>query len=131
MSGENVELVRSAYEALERDDIEAFLGLVHPDVEWHSLILEIEGAFHGHDGVRQWWRAIRNTFPDWRPSLIEVREFGDSVVMHARGTGSGAASGVGVDDDFWQMVQICDGLVVRYRAVRTEQEALEAAGLSE
>ena len=131
MSQENVELTRRAYEALERDDIEAFLSFLEPDVEWYSLILEIEGVFRGHDGVREWWRGIRTTFPDWRPSLVEVRAYGDRVVMHGRGSGSGAASGVDIDDDFWQVVEIRDGLVVWYRAVRTEKEAVEAAGLRE
>ena len=130
MSQENVELTRRAYEMLQRDDIDGFLELVHPDVEWHSLILEIEGVFRGREGVREWWREIRTTFPDWRPSLIDARAVGDRVVMHARGIGRGAVSGAGVDDDFWQVVEIRDGLVVWYRAVRTEQEAFEAAGLS-
>ena len=85
MSQENVELVHRAYEALQADDIDAFLTFVHPDVEWHSLILEIEGVFHGHDGVREWWRGLRSVFPDWQPSVVEARDYGRHVVIHARG----------------------------------------------
>jgi hypothetical protein len=95
------------------------------------LILEIDGVFHGHDGVREWWRGLRTTFPDWRVSPVSTRSVGDLVVVNVRGVGSGAASGVGVDDDWWQVARIRNGLIVWYRAVRTEQEALEAAGLSE
>ena len=131
MSSENEELARRAYEALQRDDIEGFLAFVDPEVEWHSLVLELEGVRHGHEGVRGWWRDLRTAFPEWNPSLVDVRSHGDHVVIHAHATGSGAASGVGIDDDFWQVVEIRDGLVVRYRAVRTEREALEVAGLRE
>jgi ketosteroid isomerase-like protein len=131
MSEENEELARRAYEALQRDDIEAFLAFVAPDVEWHSLVLELEGVRHGHDGVREWWRGLRSAFPEWHPSLVNVLSNRNVVVIHAHATGSGAASGVGIDTDFWQVAEIRDGLIVRYRAVRTEREALEAAGLSE
>jgi ketosteroid isomerase-like protein len=131
MSQENVELVDRAYEALQANDIDAFLALVDPDVEWHSLILEIEGVFRGHEGVREWWRSLRDVFPDWNPSVVEVRDAGDRVLIHARGVGSGAASGVGVEDDFWQVAELRDGRIVWYRAVRSEREALEAAGLAQ
>src|SRR5437764_12430731 len=102
MSRENVELVRRAYEALRRDDIEGCLGDVHPEVEWHSLVLEMEGVRHGHDAVREWWRSLLAVFPDWRPSIEEIRDLGDWVLVHARQIGSGTRSGVGVDADFWQ-----------------------------
>ena len=131
MAQQNEELARRAYEALQRDDIEAFLAFVHPEVEWHSLVLEVEGVRHGHEGVRGWWRGLRGAFPEWNPSVVNVRSHGNRVVIHAHATGSGAASGVGIDNDFWQVAEIRDGLIVRYRAVRTEREALEAAGLSE
>ncbi len=131
MSQENVKTAKRMYEALERDDIEAFLAHVDPDVEFHSLILEIEGVFHGHEGVREWWSGIRTTFPDWIPSIAGIRAFGDRVVVHGRGSGRGAASGVGIDEDFWQVAEFRGGLMTWYRAVRTENEALKAAGLSE
>jgi len=131
MSEENVQIVRRCYEALRKDDLGQFLDHVHPDVEWHSLILEIEGVFHGHDGVRKWWRELRSVFPDWDPSIGEVRDLGDYVLVHAHGIGSGASSGVGISDDFWQIARFRDGLMAWYGAFRSEAEALEAAGLSE
>jgi hypothetical protein len=131
MSKENVELAYRCYEALQADDLETFLEYIDPNVEWRSLVLEIEGVFHGHDGVRDWWNGLKSVFPDWKPLIVEVRELGDRIVIHARGIGSGAASGVGIDGDFWQVAEIQRGRIVWYRAVRSEAEALEAAGLSE
>jgi len=37
MSNENVELIRSAYEAYARGDFETVLSLIDPKVEWTSL----------------------------------------------------------------------------------------------
>lgn len=128
MSDENVDVAYRGYEALRANDLDRFLGYVDPEVEWHSLVLEIEGVFHGHEGVREWWTGLRSVFPDWQPSIVEVRDLGEHVIIHARALGSGAGSGVGIDDDFWQVARFREGRIVWYRAVRTEREALEAAG---
>lgn len=130
VSRENEDLARRAYEALQRSDIEAVLSFVDPGVEWHSLVLEVEGVRHGHEGVREWWRGLRASFPEWIPTLVEVRSHEDWVLIRAHATGSGAASGVGIDEDFWQAVKIQNGLVVEYRALRTEAEAFEVIGLA-
>jgi ketosteroid isomerase-like protein len=131
MSQENIDLAHRCYEALHADDIERFLTYLDPDIEFTSLILEIEGTFHGHDGVREWWSGLRDVFPDWKPSLVEVRAAGPYVIARAHGSGSGSGSGISIDDEFWQVVEVRNGKVIWYRAVRTEREALDAAGLSE
>ena len=131
MSAENVEIAQKAYAALrDGDDIDRFLTYLDPEVEWHSLILEIEGVFRGHAGVRRWWQELRSVFPDWDPSIAEIRDLGDWVLVHAVGSGSGSSSGIGLFEDFWQIARFRDGLVVWYGAFRTEDQALEAAGLS-
>jgi ketosteroid isomerase-like protein len=124
MGSGNVELARAAYAALSRDDIDEFIAFAHPDVEWHSLLLEMEGTIHGHDGVRRWWESIQTAFPDWRPVLTDIEAHGDWVLMHVKATGSGAASGVGIAGDFWQVVEFRDGLVVQHHSVRSRDEAL-------
>ena len=43
MSQENVELAESVYATLDRRDLDAFLALMHPEVEFRSLIAEAEG----------------------------------------------------------------------------------------
>ena len=130
MSEENVELVHRAYEALHAGDIDEFLTYVDPEVEWHSLF-EIGLRWKGHAGVREWWREVHKVFPDWKPSIVTARGVGEHVIVQARGVGTGAASGVGIDQSFWQVAKIQRNQIVWYRAVRTEREALEAAGLSE
>jgi ketosteroid isomerase-like protein len=56
----NREIARRAYAAVAEDDLEGFLALVEPDVEFNSLIAEVEGkTYRGHDGVREWWEGIK------------------------------------------------------------------------
>ena len=43
MSQENVELIQGAHAAVNGRDLDALLGLVHPEVEFQSLIAEAEG----------------------------------------------------------------------------------------
>ena len=124
MTTDNVQLVRRAYEALLRDDLDTFVGLTHPEVEWHSLVLEMEGTFRGHAGIRHWWQSLKASFPDWKPMIVDIEDFGDWVLLHSRSTGSGAASGIQIAGDFWQVVEVREGLVVRYYAVRTRDEAI-------
>jgi ketosteroid isomerase-like protein len=131
MSQENVELAHRVFEAFNRDDIETFLTYVDPDAEWHGRMGDMEGTDHGHDGVRQWWTSLFEVFPDWRPAIMDVRDLGDFVLVHARGVGSGAGSGAGIDEDFWQVAEVRGGRIVWYRAFRREAEALAAVGLRE
>jgi hypothetical protein len=58
MSHENVEKFRRGFAAVNHRDLDGFLGNVAPDVEFTSLA-EAEGeTFHGHDGVRRWWKEV-------------------------------------------------------------------------
>ena len=54
MSQENVEVVRGTYDAFQARDLRAFLSYMDPEVEYRSLVLEGEGVYHGHEGIRSW-----------------------------------------------------------------------------
>jgi hypothetical protein len=69
-------------------------------------------------------------FPNWEPSIVELRDLGEWVLAHSKGAGQAAGSGMGIGDDFWQIARFAQRRIVWYGAFRTEREALEAAGLS-
>ena len=60
MSQENVELIQRAFEAFNRRDLDAFLELMAPEVEFtpYERALEGLGPYRGHDGVRTWWEEV-------------------------------------------------------------------------
>jgi hypothetical protein len=67
---DNVELAHRAYDAVNRRDVDAFLGLMDADVE---LLAAMEGSYRGHDGVRRWWHDLLNAIPDLTIEVGEVR----------------------------------------------------------
>jgi ketosteroid isomerase-like protein len=132
MAHENVGLVHRVYDAFNRRDLDDFLAFADPDVELTTRFMEMEGDpfYRGHDGVREWWRTLLAVFPDFSAEVLEVRDFGDSVVIALRVRGHGVDSGAPVDEVVWQASKVRNGKVTWARNFGREAEALEAAGLA-
>jgi ketosteroid isomerase-like protein len=129
MSQENVKLMETAYAAITNDDLDAFLALSHPEIEFRSLIAEAEGrTFKGHEGVREWWASVIQAL-SVRPGAEQTEGFRDRGITRLRLAGS--IAGVEVPQAMWMAWRVRDGQIIWWETVRTEAEALEAAGLSE
>ena len=131
MSQSNVDAVRSTFEAFQTRDLDAFLNCFDPDVEYRSLVLEVEGTYRGRDGMRRWWDGLLEVFPDWNPQIVDSREVGRCVVSRVRAEGRGTGSGISRDKDIWHVAEVRDGRLSWSVFLRTENEALEAARLRE
>ena len=137
MSQENVELVRAAWEAWERGDMEAVFSFYDPEIVWdqsHTPTLELSSLYHGHDGIKRFFREWLAAF-DRESYYAHAEEFidaGEAVVVRIRQGGRGKESGVEVEmPQYWQVYRLRDGRAVRIEVYDIEAEALEAAGLSE
>jgi ketosteroid isomerase-like protein len=133
MSQENVVLFHRAHDAFNRRDIDAFLALTDPDVEFTPLLLKMEGgeAYRGHDGVRSWWQNLFGVYPDFSTEIEEIRDLGDVTVARLRVRGHGVESDAPMEQETWQVGEWRDNKVIRWDTFLSEAEALEAAGLSE
>jgi ketosteroid isomerase-like protein len=133
MSRENVERLYRAYEAFNRRDLDAFLALADPEIEFTTLNLQVEGgrSYRGHDGVRSYWEDMISVFPDFTVEPDEVRELGDVTIVRGRLRGHGLESDASFEQRFWQTVKWRHEKCIWWHIVRSEAEALEAAGLSE
>ena len=59
MSQENVEIVRLAYDAFSRRDLDGFLALMSDDVESGlRLVAGNRVAITGNHGIRRWWSTL-------------------------------------------------------------------------
>jgi ketosteroid isomerase-like protein len=76
MSQENVEIVRAAFAAWNRGDLDAWLETFHPKVEWHKsgAFPGLETAYFGRDGVTNFWRQFR---VGWEEIFLDVEEIID------------------------------------------------------
>jgi ketosteroid isomerase-like protein len=134
MSEENVVAHNRAIEAFNRNDVEAMLEDLDPEVEWRPAMQTFfggEAVYRGHQGVRALFRDFFGAFAEVHVEPSEVRDLGDRTLaigrMHARGRESGAETEVP-----WSgLVEYRDGKAYRIRTFLDRREALEAAGLSE
>ena len=131
MSQENVELTCRAMDAVNRRDLDAFLALADDDVEAVPGAVAVDGGYHGHEGMRRWWKNWLDVFPDWNIEVVEVRDVGDLTVAALRFRAHGAGSDIPLDQTVWQVVRWRRGKCVWWRSFDTRAEALEAVGLSE
>lgn len=114
-------------EAFNRRELDALLALTDAEVEIEPRLVDMEGGYRGHEGVRRWWSDLLGTFPDYTVEVEDVRAIGDTTFARIRGRGHGAGSGTPVAETWWQSIRWRDGTCVWWRNFATEAEALEAA----
>ena len=133
MSRENVEIVRRVWEAAERGDTQAAFAFYDLAIVWESRYMgPIEGGvYHGHEGVRQFFRDWLGSFETYRAQAETFIDAGDKVVVGYRVSGRGKGSGVEIEMARWNVYGISNGLVIRVEIFETRAEALEAVGLAE
>src|SRR2546425_1077684 len=136
MSQENVEIMRTAFDAWNAGDMDAVFALYHPELVYHPRADEPDPSPHvGRDAVEQLTYGFLDSFSKVTFEVLELIDAGDhviaSTVLHAVLHGQGSASAAGVSDTYVFVYKLRDGLVVEGWEYRTRQEALEAVGLSE
>ena len=139
MSQENVEIVRRLLGMFARREHEAVFAYYAPEIEWDATntrdvgIDDLADVYHGHQGVRTYWRRWLQAWRDLEFEVEDVRDGGDDVVALIRNQRQwGRRSGIAVDMPPYGLVfTIRDGKVVRWRNFTDQRSALEAAGLRE
>ena len=129
----NVEIARRTFELIRTRDLDGLLELYDPDIEFEPLTgIQVEiGGYRGHPGVRRYFEEITQVWEEMLPHADDVRAVDNQVVIlggcAVRGRGSGAIS----DNPMAWVLTLRDGKVVRHRAYRSHEEALDAAGLAD
>jgi ketosteroid isomerase-like protein len=129
-----VDKAREIVRAWNDDDLEAALELVDPEGEIHfpELVFPgLESSYRGHEGFRKWWRDAREPFEYWRSEPLDFIRDGDKVVARVHFEAKGEGSGATVEMDLANFWTFRDGLVVRFEAYLSLEQALKAAGISD
>jgi ketosteroid isomerase-like protein len=132
MSQENVEIVREAAAAFNRDG--AIDEYWTDDVDYRSVegAVDYRGPIHGKDALRAYVHDWSDTFEDFRIEPVELIDAGeDKVIAVLRTSGQAKLSGVETDLTYAVVYTIRDGKIARGREYWNREEALEAAGLRE
>ena len=132
MSQENVEVVRSLYEAWQRDGFGVVPELMDPAIEWVNPPYAVEpGTRSGYDGFAAAAQAFVDVYEFYRASAVEMHDIGERVAVRARVATRSKGKGVLIDTERGYVFDLRDGKVIRFAWFNNPAEALEAVGLEE
>jgi len=131
MSRENVEWVERFWELYNRREIDAWVGMLAPDLEWHVDPQDPDTTVHrGPEAVKRYGLSWAEMM-DVTVEVHQVFEAGDQIVAWTHVESRGGLSGVPTGMDLAFIFKLRDGLVTRVQETQDKREALEAAGLAE
>jgi ketosteroid isomerase-like protein len=91
---ENIQIVRKAFDAFVRRDVEAALEVMAPEVEFSApatqALADKHVSYEGHDGIREYFDDVTRVWEELEIFLHEYHEVGDDrilVVGRVRGRG--------------------------------------------
>jgi uncharacterized protein len=130
MSDEAFEVIRDAYEALNRGDWEALSRVTHPDIEWETdPRLPNAGIYRGREEIR---RFVEDQAAPFDRSVTEPERLfanGDQVVVLVRVRRRVRDSTAEIALRVAHLWTIRDGKAVRGQAFAERERAFDAAGI--
>jgi ketosteroid isomerase-like protein len=135
MSEEDVELVREAWDAWLRGDVNALLDSYFDSEVVYDLTHFREWPDHTYrarEGVRRLLSEWLEVWEDWEAGVDEILAAPDGrVVALTWQRGKGRQSGLPMEFDWALIATVRDGRITRADGYDDRSEALEAAGLRE
>jgi ketosteroid isomerase-like protein len=132
MSRQNVEIVRRAYEAYNRGDIDGIAADFAPDCEYvpSGALPGGRDIIRGPEEYKRYIGWLQSEFDDASAEIHELVDAGDTVLASLTLRGRGRQSGVPAGWALWQLWTFQDGKVIHGRGFTSRDEARDAAGLS-
>jgi ketosteroid isomerase-like protein len=138
MTQENVEIVRTLLEDFQHRQHERAFEFYDPEIEWDASRIadaspDLAGVYHGHEGVRAYWRRWLSAWSDLDFEIQDVLDAGDDVValihkQHQWGKQSGIVTET---PPYALLFSFRGGKVIQWRIYPDHESALRAAGLAE
>jgi ketosteroid isomerase-like protein len=133
LESRNVQMVKDAYAAFLRGDVNAILGMLDEGVEWHG-VKGAEGVAP-HAGLRRGIAAVGEFFQQVGGTLdfqkFEPREFiaqGDQVAVVGDYEATLKGNGAKIKSDFVMVFTVRNGKVARFREWTDSVQLVRAYG---
>jgi ketosteroid isomerase-like protein len=127
MSSDNVQILRDAYDAFARQDVEGVMAAFHQDIEWDTPdSIPFGGSYHGHDGVGSFFTQLPEYFEELRVEPQEFIDAGETIVVLIRLSGKGA--GGSIDSKSLHLWRMRDGKAATFREYPDTARVLQALG---
>jgi ketosteroid isomerase-like protein len=133
MSRENVELVLSQYDAIQRGDYTSPLDAWADDLVWDMTgfgLPDMAKVYRGREGLIEFWVAWLTAWDALEFETHVVEDPEDHVIVEVKQRNRGRASGVAVDFNYFQAFTLRDGRIVASYMADSRLGALAAVGLA-
>jgi ketosteroid isomerase-like protein len=132
MSQENVETLRQAIDARNRDGWEAMRPFAHPNIEFHEPPEQPgPGMFVGIDAVREALRVWSEAWTEQVTVIDRIIDLDDGRLVCLTTEKLRGRDGIELEQEFAAVVTFREGKFARWDAYWNQATALEAAGLQE
>ena len=121
MTATNVDIARAGFAAVAAGDLKAFAALLDDEVQWHGGDPEWEGACHNRGQALAFMRGAMARNDGRFPTLVDVVDAGDRVVVTPQHAGEAAPVA--------NVVTFRDGKVISMIHFDDVDDARAAAGL--
>jgi ketosteroid isomerase-like protein len=127
MSGENVELVRRAYEAYLAGDMERALTDFHPQVRVDFSARPDAPPTQGLEALAGLASSWQDAFDDYTEEIDEVQEIGDVVCLVTTQRGRTKGSDFDIVDQIAFLLEVSDGRITAVTGYTSPEEARKDA----
>src|SRR6476620_392801 len=132
MSQENVEVLRSMYEAFNQGENEVALTYLHPEPEMHmSAELPDAASYHGLAEFERGLTGWLDAWESFRYEIDGVTDAGAAVLMEIRLWGIAKGSDIEAERAVFHVWRFQDGKPHRCEVCSHRADALDAAGVAE
>ncbi len=119
MSQENVNVVRSAYEAFGRGDVPAVVAIMDPAIVWNEaehFPYGDKNPYVGPDAVVTGvFARLGGEWNGWSLAIEEIHDAGDVAIARGRYRGEHKQTGKKIDAQFVHVWWLKGGKVVRFQ----------------
>jgi uncharacterized protein len=124
---DDVEILRAAYESLNRGDIPGTVGVLDADAEWHehSELPEAD-AYRGRAAIQSFLESFLESWDEFRQDVEDLIAEDGKVLVLLHMIGQGKGSGIPVEARYAHLWTMREGRGVRIDTYTDREEALAA-----